>query len=42
MDFYIQECANNPIYGVAAPNLRLLDVGKVDSLAQAEEFLKEF
>ena len=39
MDFYIQECANYPIYGVAAPNLRLLDVGKVDSLAQAEELL---
>jgi NDP-sugar pyrophosphorylase family protein len=39
MDFYIQECANYPIYGVAAPNLRLLDVGKVDSLSQAEELL---
>lgn len=39
MDFYIRECANYPIYGVSAPGLRLLDVGKVDSLAQAEELL---
>jgi NDP-sugar pyrophosphorylase family protein len=39
MDFYIRECANYPIYGVRAPGLRLLDVGKVDSLAQAEELL---
>lgn len=39
MDFYIRECANYPIYGVCAPGLRLLDVGKVDSLAQAEELL---
>lgn len=39
MDFYIRECANYPIYGVSAPGLRILDVGKVDSLAQAEELL---
>ena len=39
MDFYIRECANYPIYGVSAPGLRLLDVGKVDSLSQAEELL---
>lgn len=39
MDFYIRECAHYPIYGVRAPGLRLLDVGKVDSLAQAEELL---
>ena len=39
MDFSLRECANYPIYGVSAPGLRLLDVGKVDSLSQAEELL---
>ena len=39
MDFYLQACARYPIYGVPAPDLRLLDVGKLDSLAAAEAFL---
>ena len=39
MDFYIQQCARYPIYGVSAPSLRLLDVGKVDSLAEAEQMI---
>ncbi|MBO4625165.1 MAG: nucleotidyltransferase family protein [Bacteroidales bacterium] len=38
MDFYLQECNNHPIYGVVAEDLQLIDVGKMDSLAQAEEF----
>ena len=37
MDFYLQECKNHPIYGVVAENLQLLDVGKLDSLARAEQ-----
>ena len=41
MDFYIQECANHPIYGVVAENLQLIDVGKLDSLTRAEDFLKK-
>lgn len=41
MDFYIQECKNYPIYGVMAMDLKLVDVGKLDTLAQAEEFLQE-
>ena len=41
MDFYIQECKNYPIYGVMARDLKLVDVGKLDTLAQAEEFLQE-
>ena len=36
MDFYIQQCARYPIYGVLAPSLQLVDVGKLDSLSQAE------
>lgn len=36
MDFYIQECKNHPIYGVVGTDLRLVDVGKLDSLAEAE------
>ena len=41
MDFYVRECARYPFYGVVADNLRLVDVGKLDSLAQAEDMLKE-
>ncbi len=40
MDFYLQACARYPIYGVFAPDLRLLDVGKLDSLDAAEAFLR--
>lgn len=39
MDFYIQECARHRIHGVCAPSLRMVDVGKLDTLARAEEFL---
>jgi Nucleoside-diphosphate-sugar pyrophosphorylase involved in lipopolysaccharide biosynthesis/translation initiation factor 2B, gamma/epsilon subunits (eIF-2Bgamma/eIF-2Bepsilon) len=40
VDFYVQECAKHAIHGVVAPDLKMVDVGKLDSLAQAEEFLK--
>ena len=36
MDFYLKTCAAEPIYGVLADNLALVDVGKFDQLAQAE------
>jgi NDP-sugar pyrophosphorylase family protein len=39
MDFYIEQCKNHPFYGVVAQDLKLVDVGKLDSLDQAEEFL---
>lgn len=39
MDFYIAECAKHPIYGIAPPDLLLLDVGKPGSLREAETFL---
>lgn len=39
MDFYLSSCAKATIRGVLSTNLRLLDVGKLDTLAQAEEWL---
>ncbi|MBQ6254060.1 MAG: nucleotidyltransferase family protein [Bacteroidales bacterium] len=41
MDFYIQECASHPIYGVLPERLEMIDVGKVESLKEAESFLKK-
>ena len=37
IDFYLSVCAKYPIYGVPASDLRLIDVGKLDSLQQAEK-----
>lgn len=39
MDFYLKACARYPIVGVQAQDLKLIDVGKVETLAQAEAFL---
>ena len=41
LDFYLQTCHRTRIYGLHKPDLRLLDVGKLDSLQAAEEFLKQ-
>lgn len=38
MDFYLRVCAGADIRGCIKPDLRLLDVGKLDSLAEAERF----
>ena len=40
MDFYLQNCHELRIQGVENADLRLLDVGKQQTLATAEEFLK--
>ena len=40
MDFYLSRCAERDICGVVADDLRLLDVGKTDTLAQAADFLR--
>ena len=40
MDFYLKACARYPIVGVQAQDLKLMDVGKADTLAQAEDWLK--
>ena len=42
MDFYLEKCAAQPIFGVEAPNLKLVDVGKLQTLSQAEVFLDSF
>ena len=40
MDFYLKACGSHLIRGYKAHDLRLLDVGKLDSLDQAEAFVK--
>lgn len=37
-DFYIQNCSEYKIYGYVPDNLKLMDVGKFDSLTEAEDF----
>ncbi|MBP3251966.1 MAG: nucleotidyltransferase family protein [Prevotella sp.] len=39
IDFYLSVCHRSRIVGCLKPDLQLLDVGKTDTLAQAEEFL---
>ena len=41
MDFYLDACARYGIYGVAAEGLRLVDVGKFDTLEAAEGVLRD-
>ena len=40
MDFYLKACADHLIRGYEAKDLRLLDVGKLDTLDNAEKFIK--
>jgi NDP-sugar pyrophosphorylase family protein len=39
MSFYLWAARRMPIYGVVAENLDFLDVGKIDTLKQAEEMV---
>lgn len=39
MDFYLKVCAESNVRGVVKPDLRLLDVGKLDTLSEAEQFV---
>ena len=39
IDFYLSVCHRSAIYGCVKDDLRLLDVGKLDSLDKAEEFM---
>ena len=39
MSFYMWAAARYPIYGVEAENLEFIDVGKLDALKPAEEFV---
>ena len=40
MDFYLKACADHLIRGYEAKDLRLMDVGKLDTLDNAENFIK--
>lgn len=39
IDFYLQVCSKAVVKGCVQPGLSLLDVGKLDTLAEAEQFL---
>ena len=41
IDFYLSICRDVPVYGHLQEGFRLIDVGKLDTLAQAEVFLEE-
>lgn len=41
-DFYLWAASKLPVYGAVAEDLRLVDVGKLDTLAQAEDMLNDF
>lgn len=41
IDFYLSICRDVPVYGHLQEGFRLMDVGKLDTLAQAEVFLEE-
>ena len=40
IDFYLKHCATFTIRGMLQPDLRLLDVGKLNTLSSAADFLK--
>lgn len=42
IDFYLEVCQLYDIYGVKAERLSLIDVGKLDTLEKAENFLKQY
>ncbi len=41
MDFYLDNCSTSLIKGCMATDLRLLDVGKIDTLKAADDFLRD-
>ncbi len=41
MDFYLKACRDYPIYGVQAKDLTLVDVGKIETLSQAQEICRK-
>ncbi len=40
VDFYLRACAEYPIYGVCPPQLTLVDVGKMETLGEAERIFQ--
>lgn len=41
IDFYLDNAAKYNIFGLVQPGFKMVDVGKLDSLSKASEFLKE-
>ena len=41
MDFYLQTCKEAHLGGYAKDDLQLMDIGKPDTLAQAEDFIRQ-
>lgn len=41
IDFYLNTCATHNIVGYVKADLKLMDIGKLDTLAQAEQFLAD-
>ena len=41
MDFYLQTCKDMQIGGYAKEDLRLIDIGKPETLAQAADFIHQ-
>ena len=41
MDFYLRICRRVPIKGYLKTNLKLMDVGKLNTLHEAERFVEE-
>ena len=41
IDFYLKWCSHYPIHGCVKEDLKLMDVGKLDSLNEADNLLKE-
>lgn len=41
IDFYLWVCARRPVHGVISNDLKLVDVGKLDTLELAEKFIQE-
>lgn len=39
IDFYLSVCRDYDIHGYVQPGLRLMDVGKIDTLSDSEEFI---
>ena len=40
MDFYLSICHRSAIYGCIKEDLRLMDVGKIDTLSEAEQVIQ--
>lgn len=42
MDFYLFTCRQTNFFGYPVENLQLIDIGKPETLAKAEEFIRSF